>query len=151
MRAFLHADDVTDAARVADRIVPLSDEAIRFGKSLIEDIGEQIHHAASICNKTWTSQFKVIASKYGGLESIWNKMNIAQNSKHADEYHKWILDAMRRIDNVAQGDIDKFTRLWEKYVKDVISESPWLLKPAWWEKYGDEFLEWWEDIKGGIK
>jgi len=109
-----------------------------------------LRQAASNCNKTWTSQFEAISQKYGGLKSLWNKLNIAQNSKHSNEYHKWVLDAMRRIDAIAQGDLSKFTSLWEKYVSDVVGESPWLLKPAWWEKYGDEFWDWWDEIKEGI-
>jgi len=61
VRSTSKADNLSDAARATKRIVSLSDEAITYGKSLIENLGEQTHHVMSMNNSTWTKIFEETA------------------------------------------------------------------------------------------
>jgi len=145
-RAAMHADDAADAARAANRLVPLSDEAIAFGKRLIGNIGEQKHHDVSHLNQKWTPIFEELTQRYGNLNDIWNKVEIPHQGRHPNEYHQWVESALTEIDKIAGGDVEKFRELFTKYVEDVLVENPWMLKKDWWVDYGEEFWEWWRTI-----
>jgi hypothetical protein len=153
VRAATHADDVADAARGINRIVPLSDEAIKAGNNLIKGLGDQLHHFAT--NKfskkppQWTNLYDNILSKYElTLDGLWNKDLIPQKGMHPDDYHSWVLNALEYIDSVAKGNQGKFIELFDELVKDPVLENPWILKykPSWWAEFGDEWWEWWESL-----
>ena len=146
VRAAMHADDVGDVARVSNKALSLSDNAVAFGKKLVENVDEQVHHLASDKNAKWTPILKNLAQKYGDLNGNCNKVKVPQNSNHPEQYHRWIADALSQIDLVAQGDPMKFQELCEMYVTKTVKENPWLLKNVWWDKYGEEFWKWWETM-----
>ena len=69
------------------------------------------------------------------------------DKSHPAQYHQWVSMAMERIDQVAKGNSNKFLDLWQKYVKDVVAENPWILSEDWWNKYSDEWWDWWNDLE----
>jgi RHS repeat-associated protein len=149
LRAAMRADDVGDAVRKTNNALTLSEDALKYGKKLVESFDDKVHHLASNKNKMWTPVFNDLVQMYGKLDESWNKLKVPQNSKHPEQYHRWVADALFQIDLFAQGDREKFLELFEKYIMNTVNENPWLLKKAWWEQYGDEFWQWWESTKKG--
>jgi hypothetical protein len=40
---------------------------------------------------------------------------------------------MKQIDNIAQGDQDKFIELFNRRVKEVVEDNPEMLRKTYWE------------------
>ena len=69
----------------------------------------QIHHFATDKNKTFTPEMEKIINKYDlELKGNWNKENLPHIGRHPSEYHKWVLDNMRIIDNMPNMNQQKF-------------------------------------------
>lgn len=54
----------------------------------------QVHHFATGKNKTYTQQFKDIASNYGlDLDGDWNKESLPHQGRHPNVYHDifWLI------------------------------------------------------------
>lgn len=65
----------------------------------------QVHHYATNKNKIYTQEFKDITDKYGlDLDADWNKELLPHQGRHPNAYHDFILDEMKNIDNIANGD-----------------------------------------------
>ena len=47
--------------------------------------------------------------------------------RHPNEYHEFVLEELRNIDNIANGDIDTFKELFESGVKSVVRENSEML------------------------
>ncbi|WP_415068429.1 AHH domain-containing protein [Lacrimispora sp.] len=95
---------------------------------------KQVHHYASDKSKTYTQSFKDITDKYGlDLDDVWNKELLPHQGRHPNAYHDFILDEMRNIDNVAQGNKDIFLDLYESEIKSIIREQPDMLYSNYWE------------------
>ncbi|MCH5262821.1 MAG: AHH domain-containing protein, partial [Lachnospiraceae bacterium] len=93
---------------------------------------EQEHHFASNKNQTYTPQFEEITNKYDlDLDDDWNKKMLPHQGRHPNEYHEYILDSMKQFDEIAQGDQDKFLKLFEN-LKDEISDNPDMLYKNYW-------------------
>ena len=93
----------------------------------------QVHHYATNKNKNYTQQFKDIIKKYGlDLDEEWNKELLPHLGRHPNEYHEFVLEELRNIDNIANGDIDTFNELFESGVKSVVRENPEMLYKSFW-------------------
>ncbi len=94
----------------------------------------QVHHFATDKNKTYTQQFKDIASNYGlDLDGDCNKESLPHQGRHPNAYHKYILDNMQKFDKIANGDKKKFLELFDK-MKQSIIKNPSMLYKDYWEK-----------------
>ena len=94
----------------------------------------QVHHFATDKNKTYTQQFKDIASNYGlDLDGDWNKESLPHQGRHPNAYHEYILDNMQKFDKIANGDKKKFLELFDK-MKQSIIKNPSMLYKDYWEK-----------------
>ncbi|MEF9920499.1 MAG: AHH domain-containing protein [Erysipelotrichaceae bacterium] len=95
----------------------------------------QLHHFASNKNKTYTEQFEKITNKYDlGLNDDWNKKIITPHiGSHPNEYHEFILEEMKRIDKLANGDSDMFIKLFKKYIEKPVTKNPDMLNVSFWK------------------
>ena len=119
----------------------LKEELIGMKHKLDEDIKDienskpyKIHHYASNKSKTYTQQFKDITNKYDiDLDDDWNKELLPHQGRHPNAYHEWILDQMRNIDSIANGNKYIFLELYESEIKNVIRENPDMLYSKYWK------------------
>lgn len=95
---------------------------------------EQVHHYATDKSKTYTQSFKDITDKYDfNLDADWNKELLPHQGRHPNAYHDFVLDEMRNIDNVAQGNKDIFLDLYESEIKCIVRENPDMLYSNYWK------------------
>jgi hypothetical protein len=113
----------------------MDDFARNIGREITENFPEQIHHLLS--NKhfsKWTDMFKAIADKYGlSLEGDWNKILIPQQGSHAEEYHQWVYNTLINIDKIANGNKEKFLELFDRKIKQIVLNNPWIVNRQWWK------------------
>ena len=94
----------------------------------------QVHHYATDKSKTYTQAFKNITDKYGlGLDADWNKHLLPHQGRHPNAYHEYVLDEMRNIDNIANGNRDIFLELYESEIKSIIRDNPDMLYSNYWK------------------
>ena len=94
---------------------------------------KQKHHVATNKNATYTPLMKEIAAEYGlDLDGDWNVAVMDHLGRHPNEYHEFVLNAMKQISTEAAGDQQRFIELFNAYVKDVIINNPDLLRKAGW-------------------
>ncbi|WP_292139414.1 AHH domain-containing protein [Butyrivibrio sp.] len=94
----------------------------------------QMHHFATDKNKVYTHQMESIIKKYGlELDGDWNKELLPHQGRHPNAYHEFILDELRNIDLVANGDKGMFLELFESNIKKVIRENPDMLYSKYWK------------------
>ncbi len=112
---------------------------VKEGSSAVKDgtvtfKPNQVHHFATDKSKTYTQAFKDIADKYGlDLDADWNKDLLPHQGRHPNAYHDFVLDEMRNIDNIANGDKDIFLDLYESEIKNVIQDNPDMLYSSYWK------------------
>ena len=96
------------------------------------------HHFATDKNDKYTPDMKKIADKYGlGLNENWNIDRALpwNNGRHADRYHDFVLQAMRRASKEAgsgEANRDRFLALFDKYVKRPVRSCPELTTSEYW-------------------
>jgi hypothetical protein len=95
----------------------------------------QDHHFATNKNKTYTPQMEDLAGRYGlDLDEIWNRELLPHLGRHPDEYHEFVLEGMKRAAREAGNDVNKFLKLFEKYVKAPVRQNPDLLRKDGWTR-----------------
>ena len=95
----------------------------------------QVHHYATDKSKTYTQAFKNITDKYGlDLDADWNKDLLPHQGRHPNAYHDFVLDEMRNIDNIANGNKDIFLDLYESEIKSIIRDNPDMLYSKYWKE-----------------
>jgi len=93
-----------------------------------EDQCYEVHHFATNKNSKFTPQLQKLADKYGlDLDGSWNKGLLPHKGRHAEAYHRFVLQQMIRADKEAAGNTSKFLQLFEQYVKDVVRQNPDML------------------------
>ena len=93
----------------------------------------QVHHVASDKNSQFSQQFDSITSKYGlGLDDSWNKVLMQHQGRHPNEYHNYILSKLQDYDNLANGNKDKFLKLFES-LKSEVANNPEMLQKDYWK------------------
>lgn len=145
------ADDVANGVNKASKVDDIlnegskvADDVAKIPKSeIVKDVGEgakkvtkpnQIHHYATNKNKTYTQTFKSITDKYHlNLDADWNKELLPHQGRHPNAYHDFVLDEMRNIDNIANGNKDIFLDLYESEIKSIIRENPDMLYSNYWK------------------
>ena len=83
------------------------------------------HHFLSNKNKKYTPQFEAITNKYGlDLNKSWNIRPLTgHRGRHTNAYHEYMLDQIRSIDAIANGDKAQFLSSFNKII-DLISNNP---------------------------
>ena len=115
-------DTVTDASKVISK------------GGLATSKPNQVHHYATDKSKTYTQAFKDITDKYGlDLDADWNKDLLPHQGRHPNAYHDFVLDEMRNIDNIANGNKDIFLDLYGSEIKNVIRDNPDMLYSSYWK------------------
>ena len=136
------ADAVEDIVKNSDKIINLEkdviddvDDTATASKAVTKNINKpnQIHHYATNKNSTYTPQFQKIADKYGlDLDDIWNKDVLPHQGRHPNLYHRYVLERINDIDDIAQGDKEVFLELYEE-LKNHIKANPDMLYKAYWK------------------
>jgi len=79
-------------------------------------------------------KFEDITKKYNlDLDDIWNKESLPHQGRHPNAYHDFILDEMKNIDNIANGNKAIFLDLYESEMKNVIRNNPDMLYSNYWK------------------
>ncbi|QNM14226.1 hypothetical protein DXA09_21385 [Absiella sp. AM54-8XD] len=96
----------------------------------------QIHHFASNKSKVYTPQFELILQNYEDLDldGEWNKEPLHHQGRHPNDYHDFVLQQMKDINLIAQGNSEIFKKEFESRVKDVIRNKEEMLYSAYWKK-----------------
>lgn len=93
----------------------------------------QEHHFVSPINKTYTKEFRKITDKYNlNLDDKWNKESMQHVGRHAHEYHDWILNRLKMIDKMSNGNVDLFLKNFEIYIKEPVRNNPPMLYSDFW-------------------
>ena len=95
----------------------------------------QVHHFSTNKSKKYTARFEKIANKYKlDLDDSWNKELMPHQGRHPYAYHDYMLEQMKKIDTIANGNRDKFLKLYEQLKKKVIDKPEMLTKDYWKNK-----------------
>ena len=80
------------------------------------------HHFLSNKSKKYTPQFKEITDQYGlNLNKDWNIRPLkGHRGRHTNAYHDYMLDELKKIHAVAQGDKGKFLNEFNKVINKVM-------------------------------
>lgn len=95
------------------------------------------HHFLSDKNKKWTPKFKAITDKYGldlnkpynGVD--WNIESMLHRGRHATEYHDYMLNGIKEINKIANGNTNVFLQLFENLKQEILN-NPGMLYKAFW-------------------
>ena len=81
-------------------------------KDSLQDLPEQIHHLLTNKHSKWSTRFEQIVQKYGlDLDDAWNTVRVPQRGRHPEEYHEWVWEQLRQIDEIAKGNREQFLQL----------------------------------------
>ncbi len=85
----------------------------------------QKHHIISNKNKTYTPKFKEVTDRYGlNLNKDWNIRTVTNHlGRHTKNYHDFILDNLKRIDSLANGDLGVFRSGFDELADYVVSNT----------------------------
>ena len=109
------------------------DDILKYLDDLVAKNPEQLHHYVTNKNSKYTDLMKDILSNYGlDIDGAWNKDLLPHQGRHPNAYHKFILNEMKKIDMIAQGDAKLFMELFEQNVKSVIRNNPDMLYAEYW-------------------
>jgi hypothetical protein len=90
-----------------------------------------------------SEKFNNISQKYElELDGEWNKAEVPfHRGTHAREYHSFMLKEVENIDNLAQGDKDKFLELFSSLKNQIIRNPELLYVKGWAGNYLKEERE----------
>ncbi|MPQ34324.1 type IV secretion protein Rhs, partial [Clostridium estertheticum] len=95
----------------------------------------QVHHFATNKSKKYTQQFEQITNKYKlNLDDMWNKELMPHQGRHPYAYHDYMLEQMKKFDKIANGNQDKFLKLYEQVKQKVINNPDMITKDYWNKK-----------------
>ncbi|WP_207721049.1 AHH domain-containing protein, partial [Clostridium gasigenes] len=95
----------------------------------------QVHHFATNKSKKYTQQFEQITNKYKlDLDDMWNKELMPHQGRHPYAYHDYMLEQMKKFDKIANGNQDKFLKLYEQVKQKVINNPDMITKDYWNKK-----------------
>ena len=101
-------------------------------KVLVHNKCLQEHHYLTNKNQEYTPQMKEITDKYNlDLDGSWNKEMLPHGGRHAKAYHKHMLEGIKNIDSVAQGNVEVFLKQFE-VLKSTIRANPEMMYKAFW-------------------
>lgn len=122
------------AARAERNTPAVVQKQEKIAEAVLPDRPIQTHHYATNKNRTYTPQMETIARRYHlDLDGEWNKALLPHQGRHPNAYHDYVLEEIRRFDNIAQGDVGKFLRLYAG-MKQEIDANPDMLYKTYWNK-----------------
>ena|GEM_PF-1635723 len=93
---------------------------------------KQVHHFLSNKNSKYTPQFETITKKYKlNLDDDWNKALMPHSGRHPNAYHEYMLDNLKTIDGIANGNVDIFLEEFD-VVKQTVINCPQMLRKFFW-------------------
>jgi len=101
-------------------------------KVLVHNKCLQEHHYLTNKNQEYTPKMKEITDKYNlDLDGSWNKELLTHGGRHAKAYHEYMLEGIKNIDKVAQGNVDVFLKQFE-ILKSTVRANPGMMYKAFW-------------------
>ena len=64
---------------------------------------------------------------------MWNKELMPHQGRHPYAYHYYMLEQMKKFDKIANGNQDKFLKLYEQ-VKQKVIDNPDMITKDYWNK-----------------
>jgi A nuclease family of the HNH/ENDO VII superfamily with conserved AHH len=102
-------------------------------KGETSNLPNQIHHFATNKNKVFTPEMAKVADEFGlKLNEAWNKQLLPHLGRHPNDYHKFVLQNMRRAASESGGKQTEFLRLFDQYIKQPVIQNPTLLRKSGW-------------------
>jgi hypothetical protein len=103
---------------------------------LMDNWSLELHHIATIEDKTWTPRYKKFFIDYYpnshvSLNGAWNLIWVFHEGPHAWEYKQWIFDNLEEIYRRVGSNWERFLEEWEK-VRQVIERDPSILNEWYW-------------------
>ena len=96
----------------------------------------QIHHIATNKHQYYTPLFKKITDQYGlDLDGEWNKIRVPHEGRHPNAYHEYVLERMRLINTIAQGNTAEFLLLFEELRIEISLTHDILYQKSWEDIY----------------
>lgn len=94
----------------------------------------QSHHYVSMLNQKFRAEFQKFEEKYGFnfQKESWNIEELPHQGRHPDEYHFWVLDQLKTIDKLANGNRQMFINNFEIYIKQHVRNNPEMLYKNFW-------------------
>lgn len=125
------------ALKIVNKVDDVEKFTKKLAKEVIENTGKakpiQLHHFLTNKSSKYTGQFEKITKKYGlDLNGNWNKSTLPHQGRHPNAYHDYILNGIRRIDEIAKGNKNKFLKLFES-IKDEVLNNPDMVTKKFWE------------------
>lgn len=103
---------------------------------LVHNTCWQKHHYLTNNNSEYTPKIKEITDKYDlDLDGSWNKEVLPHRGRHAKKYHEYMIEQIRNIDSVANGNVNIFLQEFE-VVKTTVRSRPAMMYKAFWLKGG---------------
>ena len=92
----------------------------------------QEHHYLTNKSSEYTPKIKKITDKYNlDLNGNWNKEMLLHGGRHANEYHEFMIEGIKNIDQIAQGDVGVFLNQFET-LKATVRANPDMMYKAFW-------------------
>jgi len=93
----------------------------------------QNHHFATDKNKKYTPAMKEITDKYDlDLKDDWNKANLPHQGRHPNEYHNFVIEQMKIIDNMPNMNQGLFIEQFKINIRQPIINNPNMLYKDYW-------------------
>ncbi len=104
-------------------------------RDMLKSFPVHTHHLASNTHHSeYTPEFKKIADFYDlDLDGAWNKVEIPHTGRHAEDYHKFVLEKMEEAQREAGADADKFLDLFGRFVREKVLDEPGMIRSEWYE------------------
>ena len=84
-------------------------------------------------NSKYTHRFEEVVEKYDlKLDEAWNKELMPHRGRHPDDYHDYMLNRIREIDNMALGNQRVFLSEFSDLKKEIIN-NPGMIRKSFWK------------------
>ena len=128
LKKMAHHASVAKMAQAASAAKPTTTAGMQAGTVQVK----QKHHFLTNKHSKFTPKFREITDKYGlKLNDPWNVEMLTHKGRHATEYHKYMLEAVRGIDKIASGDQAIFLAKFQGVKNTVIQNPAMMYKNHW--------------------
>lgn len=99
----------------------------------VDSLPKQTHHFLTNKNSKYTHQFEEVVEKYDlKLDGAWNKELMPHRGRHPNDYHDYMLNSIREIDNMASGNQSVFLSGFSDLKKEIIN-NPGMIRKSFWK------------------
>ena len=96
----------------------------------------QMHHFATNKGRYWPGEMRKMTDRYGlDLDGDWNRGFLpGHKGRHADAYHEWVFDKLRKGADYAGDDVGAFIDYFDEAVIQEVLSNPGMIGKDWWKR-----------------